>query len=91
VFLNLILNASDAINGTGTITVDAIDGKDSIMVNVADDGIGIPEENLARIFDLSIPPKGRSVPGSDCRSYARSWRASGAALPLRIGRRAGPC
>ena len=63
VFLNLILNASDAIKGTGTIAVDAIDGKDSIMVIVADDGIGIPEGDLARIFDPFYTTKGPAGTG----------------------------
>jgi len=58
VFLNLILNASDAINGKGTITIDAVAGKDSVIVSVADDGSGIPEEHLARIFEPFYTTKG---------------------------------
>jgi len=58
VFLNLILNASDAINGKGTITIDAVAGKDSVIISVADDGSGIPEEHLARIFEPFYTTKG---------------------------------
>jgi signal transduction histidine kinase/ActR/RegA family two-component response regulator len=58
VFLNLILNASDAINGKGTITIDAVAGKDSVIISVADDGSGIPEEHLGRIFEPFYTTKG---------------------------------
>ncbi len=58
VFLNLILNANDAINGKGIISIDAIAGQDSVTVTVADDGSGIPEEHLARIFDPFYTTKG---------------------------------
>jgi CheY-like chemotaxis protein len=58
VFLNLILNASDAINGKGTISIDASAGEGSVIVTVADNGSGIPEEHLARIFDPFYTTKG---------------------------------
>ena len=51
VFLNLLLNAQDAMPAGGTISItgDASNGK--IVVTVKDEGQGIPEENLNRIFD----------------------------------------
>jgi len=58
VFLNLLLNASDAINGEGTISIDATAEKDSVMVSVSDDGSGILEEHLAQIFEPFYTTKG---------------------------------
>jgi signal transduction histidine kinase len=56
VFINIILNALDAMPDGGKLTVTTRQerndsGKDSIVVEVADTGIGIPAEDLAKIFD----------------------------------------
>ncbi len=51
VFLNLLLNAAQAIQGSGTIALRAGHGEDEAWVEVADTGCGIPPENLPRIFD----------------------------------------
>ncbi len=52
VFLNLILNAIQIVPAGGRIRVatDCADGE-SVKITVADDGPGIPPENLARLFD----------------------------------------
>jgi two-component system, NtrC family, sensor kinase len=51
VFLNLFLNARDAMPRGGWLSVATrIDG-DSIVAEVADTGSGIPSEHLARIYD----------------------------------------
>ncbi len=51
VFLNLFLNARDAMPSGGWLTVvTRIDG-DQAMAEVADTGSGIPPEHLARIYD----------------------------------------
>ena len=55
VFLNLILNAQQAIKGEGEIVI-ATSRYDpalqpSIVVQLSDSGVGIPEDDLARIFD----------------------------------------
>lgn len=60
--LNLVINARDAISGTGSIGVqvnvhrlDAADGElppgDYVVVNVSDSGSGMPPEVAARAFD----------------------------------------
>jgi PAS domain S-box-containing protein len=53
-FLNLIVNASDAIEETGrrgVITVaTAVDG-DEAVVRISDDGCGIPDDVRAKMFD----------------------------------------
>ena len=50
-FLNLLVNAADAIEHRGTITVRSMAEDGSLCVSVADTGHGIPGENLDRIFD----------------------------------------
>ena len=52
VFINLMLNAEEALtdSGGGHITVTTqVDGE-WVKVSIADDGTGIPEENLSQVF-----------------------------------------
>ena len=51
VLVNLLLNAADACEGSGTLRLTVSSGDGQMVVQVADDGAGIPEENLRRIFD----------------------------------------
>lgn len=50
-FLNLIVNAAQAIRGSGTVTVSTRCDREHIMVCVVDTGSGIPNHALPRIFD----------------------------------------
>lgn len=60
VFTNLILNARDSIaNGDGRITLATRNGDDdSLMVEVADSGVGIAPEDVAKIYDPFFTTKG---------------------------------
>jgi signal transduction histidine kinase len=51
VFMNLLVNAAQAIEGHGTITIRTGMEKDEVWVDIADTGQGIPPENLKKIFD----------------------------------------
>ncbi|HKY45306.1 MAG TPA: ATP-binding protein [Pyrinomonadaceae bacterium] len=55
VFLNLILNAQQAIEGEGEIVISTFRYEQalqpSIVVQLSDSGVGIPEDDLNRIFD----------------------------------------
>jgi signal transduction histidine kinase len=51
VFLNLFLNARDAMPKGGWLTVSTrVDGR-AVVVEIADTGSGVPPEHLARIYD----------------------------------------
>jgi signal transduction histidine kinase len=51
VWTNLIDNAIDAVEGEGNIRVRTSRENDGILVEVVDDGAGIPGESQSRIFD----------------------------------------
>jgi len=59
VFTNLILNARDAIPEGGQIKLSTTSSEDgSLVVEVADTGIGIAPENVAKIYDPFYTTKG---------------------------------
>jgi signal transduction histidine kinase len=51
VWTNLIDNAADAMDGSGTLTIEAAREDDVVVVKVADTGPGIDPEVMSRIFD----------------------------------------
>ncbi|MFU8818334.1 MAG: sensor histidine kinase [Desulfurivibrio sp.] len=51
VFMNLLLNAAQAINGCGEIRVATREKKGSLFIIISDNGSGISPEHLGRIFD----------------------------------------
>jgi PAS domain S-box-containing protein len=58
VFLNLFINARDAMSAGGTLKIRTWTNGSLTHVEVADTGQGIPSENLARIYDPFFTTKG---------------------------------
>jgi signal transduction histidine kinase len=51
VWTNLLDNAADAVGGRGRILVRALRDGDKVVVQIVDDGPGIPVESQSQIFD----------------------------------------
>lgn len=51
-FINMIMNSAQAMDGKGTIRMGCMNGKDGqITVFISDNGCGIPEEDIPKVFD----------------------------------------
>ncbi|UCH83502.1 MAG: PAS domain S-box protein [Candidatus Latescibacterota bacterium] len=61
VFMNILVNASQAIEGTGDIFIKTYEKDDHVIVEIRDTGKGIPKENIDRIFDPGFTTKGAGV------------------------------
>jgi signal transduction histidine kinase/ActR/RegA family two-component response regulator len=73
-FVNLLLNARDAMPDGGTISVDASRDEEFAVVSVSDEGTGIPEDQLETIFESFFTTKGPRGTGLGL-SMARSAMA----------------
>ncbi|MDY6854530.1 MAG: PAS domain S-box protein [Thermodesulfobacteriota bacterium] len=53
VFMNIMVNAAEAMEGRGTLDVRTTfqSKNDSVLIEFSDTGAGIPVENISRIFD----------------------------------------
>jgi signal transduction histidine kinase len=57
VMLNLVNNARDAMPGGGTVTLRACRRDGMLCVEVSDTGVGIPRDQLNRVFDAFFTTK----------------------------------
>jgi two-component system NtrC family sensor kinase len=57
VFMNLLTNAAQAIEGEGTITVTTRRVDDHVEIAIEDDGVGISEQHQARLFEPGFTTK----------------------------------
>jgi len=61
VFMNLLVNACQSIPDKGEIRImTGIEG-DKVRIRIKDTGIGIPQENIGKIFDPGFTTKGVGV------------------------------
>lgn len=69
VFINLLINAADAMNERGQVTVatrtslDTASGRKFVEIEFTDTGPGIPEEHLGRVFEpfFTTKPVGKGT------------------------------
>ncbi len=61
VFMNVLANAEQAIEGKGTITITTEHRGESAIVRISDTGRGIPPDELKRIYDPGFTTKGVGV------------------------------
>jgi len=63
VFMNLLVNASQAIETRGVITIRTGTAADQVWIEISDTGSGIPPENLKSIFDpfFTTKPVGKGT------------------------------
>jgi two-component system NtrC family sensor kinase len=59
VFINMIINANTAMPSGGELTIRSTHdrGREEVLVLIKDTGVGIPPENLERIFDAFFTTK----------------------------------
>lgn len=81
VMLHLIRNAIDYTQSGGLIKVSAKKAKDDIQVVIEDNGIGIPPDDLDRIF---IPFEKADGPNDNDKDKKQGNRHSGAGLGLSL-------
>lgn len=51
VFMNLLVNASQAIKGEGEISIETRALEDEIIIRISDTGEGIPKKNIPKLFN----------------------------------------
>jgi signal transduction histidine kinase len=61
VFMNLLTNAAQAIEGKGTITIRTFLENEKLCIQIQDSGRGIPREQLSGLFDPSFSREGSRV------------------------------
>ena len=92
VFLNLLLNARDAMPKGGWLTIVTCQGASEASVEIGDTGSGIPAEQLSRIYDPFFTTKDiakgqgsgcdylRNRPGARASDYVPQLSRAGHAL-----------
>jgi len=58
VFINIILNAIDAMPNGGTLTIGLSQNASEVVINIQDTGTGIKKQHLPHIFDPFFTTKG---------------------------------
>jgi signal transduction histidine kinase len=61
VFMNLLVNSAQAIDGSGEITIGTSVSNGDVLIELTDTGSGIREQDLDKIFDPGFTTKGVGV------------------------------
>lgn len=61
VFMNIIVNASQAIEGEGEIFIHTYRKDDDVFISIKDTGSGIKQEDITKLFDPGFTTKGVGV------------------------------
>lgn len=78
VFVNLITNAIDAINGAGSINIIAKSTPNEIIIEVEDSGPGIAEEDLGKVFEplFTTKQEGTGLGLPSCKNIIERHRGT---------------
>lgn len=78
VFVNLIANAIEAINGTGSINIIAKSTPNEIIIEVEDSGPGIAEEDLGKVFEplFTTKQEGTGLGLPSCKNIIERHRGT---------------
>ena len=63
VFMNILVNAAQAIEKMGTITIKTEEDGKGVKITISDTGYGIAQENISKIFDpfFTTKPVGKGT------------------------------
>ena len=77
IFVNLVINALQAMDGRGTLTLEADCADRMATINIGDTGPGIPQENMRKIFEpfytTKPPGKGTGLGLHPVRSLVQQY------------------
>lgn len=78
VFDNLIINAFEAINGKGKITIRINDLENEVAIEVEDSGVGVPDELIPNIFEplFTTKKRGTGLGLASCKSIVEQHGGS---------------
>ena len=82
VITNLILNAVDAMPEGGTLSISARDEGDAIVLRVADNGTGMSQEALAKVWEPFFTTKGATGSGLGLAISRRAIRRHGGEITV---------
>ncbi len=83
VILNLVINAKDAIRENGLININTMNAENGINIEIKDNGIGIPQDMLSRIFEPFFSTKGEHDTGLGLATCFRIIQNHGGNIKVR--------
>ncbi len=81
-FMNVVLNAMEAMPQGGVLTVSVVLDEDRIGIKVVDTGIGIPPEDLAQLFEPFFTKKTRGT-GLGLANVKRIFEEHGGSVEIK--------